>query len=222
MGAPHVLSAHAVSAAVSRSRCRVMTKEWPATSTCGGADVVAAHETPGPNAGSPMRSGLRLVDAGGGVTSRRVDAVYPSRDEASVGTGGMSRTTRSDGRLDDSAIPTSVRRAPTECAGHSSSALQRLSIVVSGWGCTAAGRRRAASHCGRASASSEPLRPGVGEQRATAAGRRRAAAPPRPSVGEQPLREPGRALFAGQVETVDVLVNQLVDADLDDVALGEL
>ncbi len=53
-GAPHVLSAHTVSAAVSRNRRGVMTQEWSATSTCGRSDVVAAHETPGPNAGSPM------------------------------------------------------------------------------------------------------------------------------------------------------------------------
>ena len=104
--------------------------------------------------------------------SRRLDAVYPSRDEASVGTGEMSRTTLSEGQprrfRDTNDRPASADRT----CGAPSSALQRSSIVVSGWGCTA-GRASASSHNrsrapastteSRAAASSEPLGPGVRE-----------------------------------------------------------
>ena len=50
----------------SRNRRGVMTTEWAATSTWGYSSVLAAHETPGPNAGSPMPRWR---------TSRRVDVV---------------------------------------------------------------------------------------------------------------------------------------------------
>ena len=47
----HLVGVHRT-AAVSRNRRGVMTSEWSATSTCGCSSVLAAHETPGPNAGS--------------------------------------------------------------------------------------------------------------------------------------------------------------------------
>jgi len=98
MCAPHNLSEYTARSAVSRNRRGVMTSEWSATSSCGRSSVLAAHETPGPNASSP-----------------------------------------------NSAIPLRVRCAPTRCAGHPSSALQRPGIVVRGCGYTAAARRRAAA-----------------------------------------------------------------------------
>ena len=59
MGAPHILSQHAAPSAVSRTRRGVMTTEWSATSTCGRGSVLAAQETPGPNAGSPLPAVMR-------------------------------------------------------------------------------------------------------------------------------------------------------------------
>ncbi len=170
MGAPHVLSAHTVSAAVSRNRCRVMTTEWPATSTCGGSDVVAAHETPGPNAGSPrprwpqasLMPQLGHEPASGrGVSQPRRRLPWHRW---------TSRTTPSEGRLDDSAIPPTVRRAPTGRAGHHLQPCndpdrgERLGIHR--------GRASASrSHCGRASARRSHR--GRASASRSAAGRRR-------------------------------------------------
>ena len=86
MGAPHVLSEHAASSVVSRSRRGVMTSECPRRLPVSDQASSRPRDT---------RSKRRLADAAVAsgssmprwVTSRRVDAVYPSRDEASVRAG---------------------------------------------------------------------------------------------------------------------------------------
>jgi hypothetical protein len=127
----------------------------PATSTCGGAGVVAATRHPVQTPARRCHGGLPLVDATAGSPAGAWTRCIPAatRDRcAQVDVADYSKR-RLPRRFRDT---NGVRRAPTECAGHSSSALQRPSIVVSGWGYTAAGRRRAATDAdrGRASASS--------------------------------------------------------------------
>src|SRR5687768_7488821 len=55
---------------------------------------------------------------------------YPSREARLRARSWTSRALLAKGCLDDSAIPPTVRCAPTRCAGHQSSALKRPLIVV--------------------------------------------------------------------------------------------
>ena len=111
----------------------------PATSTCGSSGVLAATRHP---VQTPARRCHR------GVPSRRVDAVVsqprstppsPQLDVAGTPGEGLPR------RLRD----TDDRPACSDkMCGAPSGALQRPSIVVRGWGYTAAARRRAATAAG--------------------------------------------------------------------------
>ena len=111
-GAPHTLPAHAARSAVSRNSRRVMTTEWSATSTCGRSSVLAAHETPGPNAGWPIAV-MRCTKA---ATGSRADAWtrwYPSREARLRARSWTSRTTlsaRPPRRFRDTNGPSGVRR----------------------------------------------------------------------------------------------------------------
>jgi hypothetical protein len=151
MGAPYILSAHAASAVVSRNRRGVMTSECPRRLP------VAAQTSSRPR---DTRSKRRLADAA--VTS---GSSMPQRDHEPARGRGVSqprrgigarrwtsRSTLSEGCLDDSAIPTMPRRAPTRCAGQP---LEPATTVDRGerLGMHRGRASASRSHCGRAPAS---------------------------------------------------------------------
>ena len=99
-----------VSAAVSRNRRRVITSEWSATSTCG-----CSRRACGPR---DTRSKRRLATMA--TAASRAGAWtrwYPSREAGLRPRSWTSRALLAKGCLDDSAIPTTVRRTPTGTCG---------------------------------------------------------------------------------------------------------
>jgi hypothetical protein len=167
-GAPHTLPAHAARSAVSRNSRRVMTTEWSATSTCGRSSVLAAHETPGPNAGWPIAV-MRCTKA---ATGSRADAWtrwYPSREARLRARSWTSRTTlskRPPRRFRDTNDPPAcsdkVCGAPVFCGATILNRGTRLRIHR--------GRASASSHRGRGTGE-QPLQPSVGDRvRATPSG----------------------------------------------------
>jgi hypothetical protein len=102
---------------VSRNRCGVITSECPRRLPVIDQTLLRPTRHPVQTPARRCRGGVRLADAAigsrAGAWTRCIPAATRLR-RAQVDVAG----TLSEGRLDDSAIPTSVRRAPTGCAGH--------------------------------------------------------------------------------------------------------
>jgi hypothetical protein len=137
-GAPHVLSEHAASLAVSRNRRGVIASECPrrlpvAAQACS-RPTRHPVQTPARDTQGRPPPHCGPVLGRGGIAAASTP-LCPQLDVAG---------TLSEGRLDDSAIPTANRRAPTECPGN-----HLFSPAM-----TADRGKRLAIHRGRASASS--------------------------------------------------------------------
>ena len=103
-GAPHVLSEHAASLGGIAESSRSHDFGVPATSTCDCSGVVSAHETPGPNAGSPMpRWGHEPARGRGGIPAAK-HASVPQLDVAGTPGEGLPR------RFRDTSYRSGVRR----------------------------------------------------------------------------------------------------------------
>jgi hypothetical protein len=190
-GAPHVLSEHAASAAVSRNRRGVMTSECPRRLPV----IDQAWSRP-----RDTRSKRRLADVtvasarrcrGGsraGAWTRCIPAAtrHPC---AHVDVADHSKR-RSPRRLRDT---TDRSACADRMCGAPSSAVQRSSIVVSGWGYTVAGRRRAATEADRGGAPASSIkRSAAPVVNAGSAAQGMLAQPRRPSTSAALARRMGR------------------------------